>query len=181
MLSRWLVLKMAEKISLNLMAHQELIKMQIWHITCRHGIMMMMNEVCSANCSTVYDKLCMIHQDIHHKTGEIHWGCSRILVCLTSILVNIHDAQSGPWFNIKMSSYQYWKSHCGDKTVIRSSYLHNEIPYIGKMASLYWISPQKVMMTSLYRYVPCITGPFSGETTLASLHLISPATQLFVQ
>ena len=23
----------------------------------------------------------------------------------------------GPWFNIKMSSYQYRKSHCGDKTI----------------------------------------------------------------
>ena len=25
----------------------------------------------------------------------------------------------GPWFNIRMSSYQYRISHCGDKTVIR--------------------------------------------------------------
>ena len=47
----------------------------------------------------------------------------------------------GPWFNIKMSSYQYRKSHCGDKTVVRSSYLHNGISYTGKMTSLYWISP----------------------------------------
>ena len=45
----------------------------------------------------------------------------------------------GPWFNIKMSSYQYRKSHCGDKTVVRSSYLHNGISYTGKMTSLYWI------------------------------------------
>ena len=45
----------------------------------------------------------------------------------------------GPRFNIKMSSYQYRKSHCGDKTVVRSSYLHNGIPYTGKMSSLYWI------------------------------------------
>ena len=30
--------------------------------------------------------------------------------------------ETGPWFNIKMSSYQYRKSHCGDKTVVRSSY-----------------------------------------------------------
>ena len=36
--------------------------------------------------------------------------------------------QSGPWFNIKMS-YRYRKSHCGDKTVVRSSYLHNRISY----------------------------------------------------
>ena len=48
----------------------------------------------------------------------------------------------GPWFNIKMSSYQYRKSHCGDKMVVRSSYLHNGISYTGKMASLYWFSPQ---------------------------------------
>ena len=49
---------------------------------------------------------------------------------------------TGPRFNIKMSSYQYRKSHCGDKTVVRSSYLHNGISYTGKMASLYWFSPQ---------------------------------------
>ena len=48
----------------------------------------------------------------------------------------------GPWFNIKMSSHQYRKSHCGDKMVIRSSYLHNGISYIGKMWSLCWIGPQ---------------------------------------
>ena len=48
---------------------------------------------------------------------------------------------TGPWFNIKMPSYQYRKSHCGDKTVVRSSYLYNGISYTGKMAFLYWISP----------------------------------------
>ena len=49
---------------------------------------------------------------------------------------------AGPWFNIKMSSYQYRKSHCGDKTVVRSSYLHSGISYTGKMTFLYWFSPQ---------------------------------------
>ena len=44
-----------------------------------------------------------------------------------------------PYFNVKMSSYQYRKSHCGDRTVVRSSYLHNGISYTGKMTSLYWI------------------------------------------
>ena len=39
---------------------------------------------------------------------------------------------TGPWFNIKMPSYQYRKSHCLDKTVVRSSYLHNGISYSGK-------------------------------------------------
>ena len=38
-----------------------------------------------------------------------------------------------------MSSYQYRKSHCGDKTVVRSFYLQNGISYTGKMTSLYWI------------------------------------------
>ena len=45
----------------------------------------------------------------------------------------------GPWFNIKMLSYQYRKSHCGDTTVVRSSYLHNGISYTGKISSLYWV------------------------------------------
>ena len=36
---------------------------------------------------------------------------------------------AGPWFNIKMSSYQYRKSHYGDKTVFWPSYLHNGISY----------------------------------------------------
>ena len=45
-------------------------------------------------------------------------------------------------FNIKMASYQYRKSHCWDKTVVRSSYLHNGISYTGKMTSLYWIRDQ---------------------------------------
>ena len=39
-------------------------------------------------------------------------------------------------------SYQYRKSHCGDKTILRPSYLHNRISYTGKMTSLYWIRLQ---------------------------------------
>ena len=48
----------------------------------------------------------------------------------------------GPRFNIKMTSYQYRNSHCGDKTILRPSYLHNGISYTGKMTSLYWIRAQ---------------------------------------
>ena len=58
----------------------------------------------------------------------------------------------GPWFNIKMPSYQYRKSHCGDKTVVRSSYLHNEISYTGEMASLYWSSPQHIYWRGVLEY-----------------------------
>ena len=49
---------------------------------------------------------------------------------------------SGPWFNIKTSSYQYRKSHCGDETILRPCYLHNGISYTGKTTSLYWIGAQ---------------------------------------
>ena len=41
---------------------------------------------------------------------------------------------------IKMPSYQYKEYHCGDKTVVKSFYLHNESSYTGKITSLYWIS-----------------------------------------
>ena len=56
------------------------------------------------------------------------------------IITGKHHTRTGPSFNIKMSSYQYRESRCGDKTVVRSSNLHNGIFYIGNMATLYWIS-----------------------------------------
>ena len=46
----------------------------------------------------------------------------------------------GPWFNIKMLSYQYRNSHWGDKMILWPSYIHNGISYTGKMTSLYWFS-----------------------------------------
>ena len=41
-----------------------------------------------------------------------------------------------------MTPYQYRKSYCGDKTILRPSYLHNEISYTDKRISLYWIGAQ---------------------------------------
>ena len=64
-----------------------------------------------------------------------------IMVAIVMILSLTCLVTPGPQFNIKMLSYQYRKSHCGDRTVIRSSYLHNGISYTGKMTSLYWIGP----------------------------------------
>ena len=62
---------------------------------------------------------------------------------------------SGPGFNIKMSSCQYWRSHCGDKTVVRSSYLHNGISYTGKMTSLHWIMDQgPILLTWISIHIP---------------------------
>ena len=54
------------------------------------------------------------------------------------IISEVQRHSPGGWINIKMSSYQYRKSHCGDKTILRPSYLHNGISYTGK-TSLYWI------------------------------------------
>ena len=65
------------------------------------------------------------------------WTCN-VLACFCKPKL----WSTGPWFNIKMSSYQYRKSHCGDKTILRPSYLHNGISYTGKMTSLYWITAQ---------------------------------------
>ena len=53
----------------------------------------------------------------------------------------MYQSQGG-WFNIKMPSYEYRKSHCGDKTILRPSYLHNGISCTGKTTSLYWIRAQ---------------------------------------
>ena len=57
----------------------------------------------------------------------------------------------GPWFNIKMSSYQYRKSHCGNKTILWPSYLHNGISYTGKTTSLYWIGDQVYIESTLHQ------------------------------
>ena len=58
----------------------------------------------------------------------------------TEALLNTYCIQhrAGGWYNIKMSSYQYRKSHYGDKTILRPSYPHNRISYTGKIISLYW-------------------------------------------
>ena len=50
-----------------------------------------------------------------------------------------NSLRPGLWFTIKILSFQYRKSHCRDKTILRPSYLHNGIPCTGKMTSLYWI------------------------------------------
>ena len=67
-----------------------------------------------------------------------------------SAVILPHGRQEpGPRFNIKMTSYQYRKSHCGDKTILRPSYLHNGISYTGKMTSLYWIRALFIMVNTM--------------------------------
>ena len=43
--------------------------------------------------------------------------------------------------SIKRCHLNSRKSHCGDKMVIRFSYLHSGISYTGKTSCLYWIRP----------------------------------------
>ena len=59
-------------------------------------------------------------------------------------LPQVRQSSPGGWINIKMPSYQYRKSHSGDKTILWPSYLHNGISYTVKMTSLYWIGAQEI-------------------------------------
>ena len=74
-------------------------------------------------------------------THSWEFACNRLTFCIKwTHISRLHRVfRPGPQFNIKMPSYQYRKSYCGDKTVVRSSYLHNGISYTGKILSLYWI------------------------------------------
>ena len=60
---------------------------------------------------------------------------------------------------IKMASYQYRKSHCGDKTILRSSYLHNGISYTGKTICLYWIRAQGISSHGIDLVFPEYSSP----------------------
>ena len=55
--------------------------------------------------------------------------------------------------NIKMTSYQYRKSHVRNKTILRPSYLHNGISYTDRMTSLYWIRAQAITCSNVDRDV----------------------------
>ena len=79
----------------------------------------------------------------------------RTIVTDTKIPMAAFDDQSypGPQFNIKMTSYQYRKSHCGNKTILRPSYLHNGISYADKMTSLYWFRTQIWIILEITLYV----------------------------
>ena len=60
-------------------------------------------------------------------------------IIFTFTAISRHWNWTGGRIGIKMSSYQYKKFLCGDKTILRW------ISYTGKTASLYWIRPQVVI------------------------------------
>ena len=97
---------------------------------------------CLLRCDLYY-KFYSGHQNIYKWMQIVHSYCFSNhvsgLIHVILIISFVFDMSPGPRFNIKMPSYQYRKSHCGDKTILRPSYLHNGISYTGKMTSLYWV------------------------------------------
>ena len=105
--------------------------------------------------------VCEVPFQIFHLNIEYRWVENTCLWCIhelqwPDLKIGCHDNspsnewRSGPQFNTKISSNRYRKSHCGDKTVVRSSYLHNGISYTGKMTSLYWIRAKGDMLHSIF-------------------------------
>ena len=71
--------------------------------------------------------------------GSILWA-SRTSSMDRNTIINGAKKRLAPGFKIKMSSNQYRKCHCGNKPLLRSSYLYNGNSYTGKSASICWIS-----------------------------------------
>ena len=80
-------------------------------------------------------------------------------------LAKINLVPVGGWSNIKMPSYQYRKSPCGDKMIFWLSYLHNEISCNGKTNSLYWIGSQNSF--------GCVTMLYYTVVTCMSWHVVT--------
>ena len=122
---------------------------QIYLVECvskiKHILSVIHYTICGAICFQFTHFPCDDWENInilsnyHHQIGSMNYyplfrirpwnNCAR---CMSFYIL----------INIKMSTYQYRKSHCGDKMVVRSSYLNNGISYTGKRTSLYWIRTQ---------------------------------------
>ena len=90
----------------------------------------------------VFVHICIVQS---RRTNKYHrlLLCPQIYscICVSLSIVPALWLAPGTWVNIKLSSYQCRKSHCGYKTTERSSYLHNGISYTARTTSLYWIDP----------------------------------------
>ena len=70
----------------------------------------------------------------------------------------------------KMSSYHYRKFHCGDKTVVRSSYLHSGISYTGQITYFYWIRAQSLIFFLISKFLFEIACSASSSTDVDALN-----------
>ena len=107
--------------------------------------------------------------------GPFLWKTRTCLSSISNTTAQWHK-EPGPQLNIKMLSYQYRKSHCGDKTVVRSSYLHNGISYAGK-TSLYWDRPQGISSNGIDLLILKNSG-FSSRRVNIGLLSVMPSNGL---
>ena len=114
----------------------------------------------------------------HNVSIKAFYFTSHSIVCLTvcsgsqqrNHQISAFTSPEGR-FNIKMSSYQYRNSQCGDKTILLPSYIHNGISYTDKTTSLYWMRAVIVALHKgpvMQKVCPChdvimidVTMPFS--------------------
>ena len=103
---------------------------------------------------------------INPSGAEIFWEKWKIYFNFLQFFNSAENRQEpGPQFNIKMTSYQYRKSHCGDKTVVRLSYLHKGISYTGK-TSLYWTWAPFILHSQYH----CCSCPGNARSQGISTH-----------
>ena len=81
-------------------------------------------ELCHLKRISLKEEICIIPLNLEKHASLLESWEQRII------------PRPGSRFNIKMSSYQNRKSHCGNKMVVRSSYVHNGISYTGKTTEL---------------------------------------------
>ena len=74
-----------------------------------------------------------------------HWHSNPTL--FANSLQAVSHADFGDAIQCKDVILPVSESHCGEKTILRPSYLHNGISYPGKTTSLYWIGAQGILVT----------------------------------
>ena len=110
------------------------------YVSCRDNYLRSWNMKHCSQIPKVYYKISDSFYGRYHNLSKSSGDTIMYVMCWLHLL-----QEPGCWFNIKMIAYEYRKSHCGDKTILRPSYLHNGIPYIGKTSSLYRIGTLSLM------------------------------------
>ena len=103
---------------------------------------------------------CLVFCRCHDNFKLVYSSMGSSLAIWSHILLSRASLDPGSRLNIKMLFYQYRKSHCGDKTVVRSSYFHNGISY----TTLYWIRAQMLGTPSRASKLP------ATDASLAHTH-----------